>query len=209
VLPISHDEVVHGKGSLLNKMPGDDWQKRANLRAYLGFMWTHPGKKLLFMSSELGQYTEWNHDTSPEWHLLDNPNHRGIQQWLKDLNRLYTGHPALYALDNSGDGFEWLIANDGDNSVFSFMRKSSTSKPLVIVCNMTPVPREHYVVPLGYSQDFSGTTWRELLNSDAAVYGGSNMGNLTVAASRQEEHRPSTLALRVPPLATVILSMEE
>ncbi len=208
VLPISHDEVVHGKGSLLNKMPGDDWQKRANLRAYLSFMWTHPGKKLLFMSCELGQYTEWNHDTSPEWHLLDNPHHKGIQLLLKDLNRLYGSHPALHALDNSGAGFEWLISDDGDNSVFAFMRKGGNAAPLVIVCNMTPVPRDNYVVPLGWSQDFTHTRWRELLNSDAGVYGGSDFGNLSVAASRQEQHTPSTLALRLPPLGTIVLSME-
>ena len=143
MLPISHDEVVHGKGSLLSKMPGDRWQKFANLRAYLGFMWTHPGKKLLFMGSEFAQEREWNHDQSLPWHLLDNAPHRNMQTLVRDLNRLYREAPALHVHDAEPAGFEWIDANDADNSAYAYARASAVRRiaPVVVVCNFTPVVR--------------------------------------------------------------------
>src|SRR5581483_11146603 len=168
VLPLSHDEVVHGKGSLIDKMPGDYWQRRANLRALYGYMWAQSGKKLLFMGSEFGQWREWNHDSSLEWHLLQFPDHQGILHWIKDLNRVYRDYPALHALDIDPRGFQWIDANDGDNSVLTFMRKTEDpNDTIVIAINFTPVPRYNYRVGVpqcGY--------WREILNSDLAIYGG-------------------------------------
>lgn len=203
VLPISHDEVVHGKGSLINKMPGDDWQKRANLRAYLGFMWTHPGKKLLFMGAEIGQYREWSHDRELDWWLLDDPGHRGLQRLVRDLNRLYGQERALHEYDAHPAGFRWVIGDDADNSVFAYLRTGAGEVGTVLViCNMTPVPREDYRI--GVPQ---AGFWREILNSDAAIYGGSNLGNAggahtdPLAAHGQEQ----SLLLRLPPLATVLL----
>jgi 1,4-alpha-glucan branching enzyme len=203
VLPISHDEVVHGKGSLLNKMPGDEWLKFANLRAYLGFMWTHPGKKLLFMGQEIGQWREWNHDATVDWHLLDNPRHRGAQRLVRDLNRLYVAEAALHSTDADPAGFEWVVGDDRTNSVFAFLRRPRAGgRPLLAVANMTPVPRHHYRI--GVPQ---GGYWRELLNSDAGIYGGSNMGN---AGGCEAEAEPShghghSLSLTLPPLATIVL----
>jgi 1,4-alpha-glucan branching enzyme len=210
VLPISHDEVVHGKGSLYGKMPGDDWQKLANLRAYLAFMWTHPGKKLLFMGSEFAQIREWNHDGSPQWELLDDPRHRGVQHLVRDLNRLYVGQPALHESDGEPSGFRWIIGDDADNSVYAFLRLSANAAPLLVVCNMTPVPREGYrigVPDLGES----GRTWEEILNTDAGIYGGSNRGNAgQVTADAHPAHgHAHSLALTLPPLAAVVFRKKD
>jgi 1,4-alpha-glucan branching enzyme len=209
MLPISHDEVVHGKGSLLNKMPGDSWQKLANLRAYLGFMWTHPGKKLLFMGCEFGQTTEWNHDASPEWHLLDNPQHRGVQRLVRDLNRIYADEPALHQKDNDPEGFGWVIGDDANNSVFAFLRKGNDDRqtPLLVVLNMTPVRRDGYRIGVPSVGPESSSTWKEILNTDAAIYGGSNAGNGDrIAPEPHESHGyPQSLLLTLPPLSTIIL----
>lgn len=205
VLPLSHDEVVHGKGSLLNKMSGDEWQKFANLRAYYGFMWGHPGKKLLFMGGEFGQWQEWNFNTSLEWAALSAPMHQGVQRFVKDLNQLYQHEPALYEIDFDWMGFTWIDANDSDNSVFSFIRNArSVDEFVVVVSNLTPVPRENYRVGVpkpGY--------YREILNSDSAHYGGSNMGN---SGGRTTEETPwhghgQSLSLTLPPMATIMLKL--
>ncbi len=206
VLPLSHDEVVHGKGSLLGKMPGDRWQKFANLRAYLGFMYGHPGKKLLFMGGEFAQEREWTHDESLDWHLLADPMHAGVQSLVRDLNRLYRTQPALHAHDCDGAGFAWIDCNDRDNSVFSFLRQGETADDIVVcVCNFTPVPRLGYRlgVPLP-------GLYRELLNTDAALYGGSNLGNAgaIVAEAVPWHGRPCSLRLTVPPLACLLLRPE-
>ena len=203
VLPLSHDEVVHGKGSMLGKMPGDRWQQFANLRTYYGFMWTHPGKKLLFMGSEFGQEREWNHDQSLDWHLLDDKLHAGLHKLVGDLNRLYRDHPALHELDCDPAGFEWIEHDDADNSVFLFVRRGRDGQPLVIACNMTPVVRSGNQV--GVPQ---GGRWREVLNTDAEIYGGSNMGNggHLNALDEPRHGRPASLLLTLPPLATLVLS---
>ena len=206
VLPISHDEVVYGKGSLFGKMPGDRWQKYANLRAYLGFMWTHPGKKLMFMGGEFAQEREWNHDHGLDWHLLDQPENRGIQTLMRDLNTLYKSVPALHALDCVPEGFRWVVLDDADQSVFAYLRLGGEdSTPVLVVCNFTPVPRYGY--RLGVPQ---GGAWREILNSDAGVYGGSNVGNAgAVHAEDTPSHGlPASLLLTLPPLATLVLSAE-
>ena len=203
VLPISHDEVVHGKGSLINKMPGDDWQKHANLRAYLSFMWTHPGKKLLFMGCELADYKEWNHDGSPDWNLLDEPRHRGLQLLLRDLNHLYVGTTALHEKDSDPTGFAWIVGDDRTNSVFAFRRSGRSDDDVaVVVVNMTPVVRTDYRIGVP-----SVGAWRERFNSDAAPYGGSGVGNEgMVHAEEGELHGlPASLALTLPPLAVLIL----
>ena len=206
VLPISHDEVVHGKGSLLGKMPGDEWQKRANLRAYLSFMWTHPGKKLLFMGCELGEWKEWNHDGSPDWNLLDDPKHRGLQLLVRDLNRLYVDSPALHQKDGDASGFAWIVGDDRANSVFAYRRMGrDVTQPLVIVVNMTPVVRHEYKIGVPYAG-----TWRERLNSDATVYGGSGTGNQgAVDAQNDSRHgMPASVTLTLPPLAALVLQLE-
>jgi 1,4-alpha-glucan branching enzyme len=203
VLPLSHDEVVHGKGSLIGKMPGDVWQKFANLRLLLGYMFTQPGKKLLFMGGELGQFREWNHDTSLDWHLLDFPLHAGLQRWVKDLNASYRREAALHELDFSPDGFEWIDANDTDNSVLSYVRRARTpGREVVVVCNCTPVAHPSYRIGVP-----AGGRWREILNSDAAEYGGSGVGNLGgVLATDQPFHgRPNSIVLTLPPLGIVML----
>lgn len=203
ILPLSHDEVVHGKGSLLSKMPGDDWQAFANLRAYYGFMYGHPGKKLLFMGGEFGQRSEWNHDQSLEWHLLQYPSHAGIQRVLRDLNHTYRNCPALYELDCESGGFEWVISEDAPSSVLAFIRKGkSGAAPILVICNFTPVPRENYRVGVPV-----GDVWREIINTDSDYYGGSNMGNTGgVTAETVASHgRPFSLVLQLPPLATVFL----
>jgi 1,4-alpha-glucan branching enzyme len=203
MLPLSHDEVVHGKGSMIRKMPGDDWQKFANLRAYYGFMWTHPGKKLLFMGDEIAQWGEWNHDTSLHWDLLDNPLNRGVQSLVADLNRLYAAEAALHGTDSVPEGFRWAVGDDADRSVYGFVRQTADGRErLLVVCNMTPVPRAGYrigVPQAGY--------WRELLNTDAAVYGGSNLGNGGGAATEDvgSHGEPVSLSLTLPPLATLVL----
>ncbi len=199
VLPLSHDEVVHGKGSLLGKMPGDAWQKRANLRLLLGYMYAQPGKKLLFMGCEFGQGAEWNHDSQLEWHLLDDDAHRGLQRWVRDLNTLYRGDPCLHELDCSPHGFEWIDCNDTDQSTLSFLRRGSRpDEAIVVVLNFTPVPRHNYRLGVPW-----GGHWRELLNSDAPLYGGSGQGNLGgLDATPVAFHgRPSSLTLTLPPLA--------
>jgi 1,4-alpha-glucan branching enzyme len=204
VLPLSHDEVVHGKGSLLSKMPGDDWQRFANLRAYYGFMWGHPGKKLLFMGQEWGQRGEWNHDAELPWADLQDPRHAGVQRLVRDLNRHYRDEPALHRLDCDGAGFEWLLADERALSVFAWLRRDERGRPLLVVCNMTPVPRHGFRlgVPEGAAQ------WRERLNTDSEHYGGSNMGNAgAVAVEGIPAHgRAQSVALILPPLATLFLS---
>jgi 1,4-alpha-glucan branching enzyme len=204
MLPLSHDEVVHGKGSLLGKMPGDAWQKRANLRAYLAFMWTHPGKKLLFMGIELGQPTEWNHDSQLPWHLLDDPGHRGMQALVRDLNHTYREHPALHVKDADPSGFAWVVGDDAGNSVYAFLRMGADgTPPALVICNLTPVPREDYRIGVPF-----GGWWKEIFNSDAAEYGGSGVGNGGgVEAQIEGSHgQPASLILTLPPLATLIFS---
>jgi 1,4-alpha-glucan branching enzyme len=201
VLPLSHDEVVHGKGSLIGKMPGDDWQRFANLRALYGYMFGHPGKKLLFMGGELGQWREWDHDSSLDWHLLDQPSHAGLQRWVRDLNTLYRGATALHQCDHEQAGFEWVDANDHPRSVVSFLRRGTDpADVLLMVCNFTPIPRHSFRVGVP-----AGGEWREALNSDATLYGGSGQGNLgAVHAAPVPSHgRPYSLTLTLPPLAAV------
>lgn len=202
VLPLSHDEVVHGKGSLLDKMAGDVWQKFANLRLLYSYMFAQPGKKLLFMGGEFGQWREWSHDTSLDWHLLMFPSHQGVQRLISDLNRLYRTEPALHELDCDPRGFEWVDANDADSSVYSFLRKSRSGEHILIVLNATPVVREDYRigVPLG-------GWWRELLNSDSEYYWGSGQGNAGgVMAEVVPSHgREFSLRLRLPPLGALFL----
>ena len=206
MLPLSHDEVVHGKGSLIGKMPGDDWQKFANLRAYLSFMWTHPGKKLLFMGGEIAQHREWNHDRSLDWHLLDQPRHAGMQRLVRDLNRLYAAEPALHARDCEPEGFRWVVLDDSQNSVLAFLRFGGEgTRPALVVCNFTPVTRQGY--RLGVPQ---AGGWREVLNSDAAIYGGANTGNGgRVQAEGAASHGlPASLTLTLPALGTLVLVPE-
>jgi 1,4-alpha-glucan branching enzyme len=203
VLPLSHDEVVYGKGSLMGKMPGDDWQKFANLRALFGYMYAQPGKKLLFMGGEFGQRREWVHDSSLDWDLLDHPPHAGLNRWVRDLNWLYRGQPALYELDCQPAGFEWIDCNDAEGSVVSLIRKGkSTSAVILAVCNFTPVPRAGYRVGVP-----RGGFWQELLNSDAGEYGGSGMGNLGggEALPSPFHGRSHSLVLTLPPLSVVFL----
>jgi len=205
ILPLSHDEVTHGKGSLLGKMPGDDWQKFANLRLLLGYMYTHPGKKLLFMGGDFGQRVEWNHDESLEWHLLQYEPHQGVQRWLKDLNRMYRSEPALYQVDFSYEGFEWVDFHDSDQSIISYLRKGRDSGDLVLaVCNFTPVPRHGYRIGVR-----RGGSWKEVLNSDAREYGGSGQGNFGKARAENDPSRPGgfSLLLTLPPLGIIILKM--
>jgi 1,4-alpha-glucan branching enzyme len=203
ILPLSHDEVVHGKGSLLGKMPGDRWQKFANLRAYLSFMWTHPGKKLLFMGGEFAQEREWNHDQSLDWHLLAEPSHRGVHALVRDLNRLYRTIPALHRFDSEPRGFEWIDAGDASQSTLSFLRRGEADEaPVAVVCNFTPVVRHRF--RLGVPKQ---GRWIERLNTDSAAYGGSNVGNLgSVEAQDMSWHgQPFSVELALPPLATVVL----
>lgn len=202
ILPISHDEVVHGKHSLIDKMPGDRWQKFANLRAYLSFMWMHPGKKLLFMGCEFGQWREWNHDQQLDWYLLQYPEHRGVQKLVGDLNRLYREEPALHEQDDAPQGFQWLIGDDAINSVYAWLRWSKDGQPVLVVANFTPVPREGYAVGVPF-----GGRWSEVINSDADTYAGSNYGNGgDVFAQDEPRHgQPASLSLNLPPLGVLIL----
>lgn len=203
VLPISHDEVVHGKGSLIGKMPGDHWQRLANLRAYFSFMWTHPGKKLLFMGCEFGQEREWNHDSEIDWHLLDRPDHAGVQKLVRDLNDLYRSEPALHIHDTHSEGFEWIVGDDRANCVYAFMRKGRPDDPPVVVAlNMTPEPRFDYRLGLP-----SHGRWTEIFNSDSEKYGGSNLGNGGgVGTDVTPMHgQPYSAGLTLPPLGAVIL----
>ena len=207
VLPLSHDEVVHGKGSLLTKMSGDEWQKFANLRALLGYMYAQPGKKLLFMGAEFGQWSEWSHDRSLDWHLLANPQHAGLQQWVHDLNHLFRQEPALHDLDFNAEGFRWIDCNDTQQSTISLIRRGrSRENTLIVACNFTPVARHNY--RLGAPD--SGI-WLEILNSDARDYGGGGQGNLgSLEAAPVPSHGlPYSLNLTLPPLAAVFLKMTE
>jgi len=202
VLPISHDEVVHGKGSLIGRMPGDDWQQFANLRLLLGYMWAHPGKKLLFMGCEFGQRREWTHEDSLEWHVLGTPLHEGARKWVADLNRTYRENPAFYQKDFSTDGFRWVQRGDWEQSALSFLRLGDEgAPPLLVVCNFTPVPRHNYRVGVPH-----GGYWRELLNSDAADYGGSGTGNFggVEATPMPYEDYSHSLTLTLPPLAALV-----
>jgi 1,4-alpha-glucan branching enzyme len=202
ILPLSHDEVVYGKGSLIGKMPGDRWQRFANLRAYFGFMWGHPGKKLLFMGGEFAQEREWNHDRDLDWFLLDDAAHAGVQRLVRDLNALYAAHPALHRRDGEASGFQWTVGDDRANSVFSFIRYAANTAPILVACNMTPVPRHGYRIGVPIAG-----AWREIFNSDSAYYGGSNLGNdgrvdaLAIAAHGQAH----SVELVLPPLATIYL----
>ncbi|MGB2666940.1 MAG: 1,4-alpha-glucan branching protein GlgB, partial [Candidatus Acidiferrum sp.] len=206
VLPFSHDEVVYGKGSMLRKMPGDEWRKFANLRLLYGFMFGHPGKKLLFMGDEFGQWSEWNHDASLEWHLLQNPFHAGLQRWVRDLNTLYRGTAALYELDFDPAGFEWVDCKDFHRSVISFLRRGrNPDDHLLFVCNFTPVVRQNYRV--GVPREGS---WKEALNSDAPLYGGSGQGNFggLSAVPLPIHGRPFSLNMTLPPLGIVVFRPE-
>ncbi len=204
VLPLSHDEVVHGKGSLLTKMAGDRWQKFANLRSYYGFMWGHPGKKLLFMGCEFAQEREWNHDLSLDWHLLDDASHDGVRRLVGDLNRLYRSERALHERDCEGSGFQWIEGGDAANSVIAFLRFGGDgARPVLVVCNFTPILRHNHKIGVPLDGD-----WVELLNTDASLYGGSNEGNQgKVAALKESRHgMPASLSLTLPPLSTVFLA---
>jgi len=204
LLPLSHDEVVYGKGSLLRKMPGDDWQKFANLRLLLGYQVAHPGKKLLFMGGEFGQWSEWYHEASLDWHLLEHAAHRGVQHWVRDLNRAYRALGPLFERDFDPGGFQWVDFHDWEKSVVSFLRRGRVEGDWVLVaCNFTPVPRPGYRVGVP-----RGGRWREVLNSDAPCYGGSGIGNLgaTEAAPIPAHGRPDSLLLTLPPLSILFLS---
>ncbi|MDX1624779.1 MAG: 1,4-alpha-glucan branching enzyme, partial [Gemmatimonadota bacterium] len=208
MLPLSHDEVVHGKGSLLAKIPGDEWQKRATLRTLLAWQWAQPGKKLLFMGGEFGQWEEWSHDESLDWHLLEEPEHAGIRHLVGDLNRLLRETPALHELDFEAEGFEWVEANDAANSVLSFLRKGRSGREgaVLAIFNFTPVPRENY--RLGVPREGA---WTEILNTDAREYGGSGWGSMgTVETSPVPHHgRPHSLVLTLPALGAVLLKRDE
>jgi 1,4-alpha-glucan branching enzyme len=195
VLPLSHDEVVHGKGSLYGRAPGDAWQKLATLRAYFTFMWTYPGMKLLFMGGELASPREWDHDGEIDWNLLHDGGHGGVQRLIGDLNRLYAAERALHARDTEPDGFRWVIGDDSANSVFAYERQAPDGRSVLVVVNMTPVVRRNYRVPVSHDG-----VWRELLNSDSEIYGGGNVGN-----GGQTEASDRALTLTVPPLATLVL----
>jgi len=201
-LPFSHDEVVHMKGSMISKMPGDDWQKFANLRLLYGYMTGHPGKKLLFMGGEFGQWSEWNHDHSIEWHLLEYPLHGGLQRWVRDLNTFYRGTPALYEVEFDYHGFEWIDCNDHQSSTITFLRRGRNPDDIVVFgCNFTPVPRHNYRIGVP-----RGGWYQEVLNSDAPLYGGSGQGNAggAEAAPLPTHGRPHSLTVTLPPLGIVV-----
>jgi len=199
ILPLSHDEVVHGKGSLLTKMSGDDWQKFANLRAYYTLMWGYPGKKLLFMGQEFAQRREWNENQALDWELLEAPAHAGMRQLVRDLNRVYREKPALHARDCEGEGFAWAVVDDKANSVFAWTRHAPGANAVLVIANMTPVPRAAYRVPVPQNG-----VWREIINSDSQHYGGSGVGNFS-AVTAANGH----LTLTLPPLATMMLEHEQ
>jgi 1,4-alpha-glucan branching enzyme len=205
VLPLSHDEVVHGKGSLLNKMSGDDWGQFANLRAYYGFMWGYPGKKLLFMGQEFAQRSEWDDNGALDWDLLGAPAHDGVRRLVADLNHAHGSIPALHGRDCEPEGFEWLIANDQENSVFAFVRRAGEAPPVVVIANFTPTPHAQYVVPVPRAG-----RWRERINTDAQIYGGTNCGNFGTIVAKQGDYegRPASISVMLPPLATLILEFE-
>jgi 1,4-alpha-glucan branching enzyme len=203
ILPFSHDEVVHGKGSMIGKMPGDAWQKHAGLRALYGYMFTHPGKKLMFMGGELAQWREWNHDAQLEWESLGDARHAGMQRWVRDLNHTYQQEPALWEIDFEPHGFRWVDPNDSDNSVISFGRFADDSADhLIAVVNFTPVPRAGYRIGVPH-----GGAYREVLNSDAEIYGGSNVGNggRIESAGEPSHGFEQSLTLTLPPLGFLLL----
>jgi 1,4-alpha-glucan branching enzyme len=202
VLPISHDEVVHGKGSLLGKMPGDRWQQLANLRAFLAYMWAHPGKQLLFMGQEFAQSAEWSEGKSLDWWLLDHGEHQGVAQCVRDLNRVYGEHSAFWSLDHDPAGFEWIDANDAQGNVFSWVRRGADGSIVAVLVNFAPVPREDYRVGLPHAGP-----WGEILNTDAHEYGGSGVGNFggVVADETPAHGLPASASVRVPPLGAVFL----
>ncbi|MCA9773043.1 MAG: 1,4-alpha-glucan branching protein GlgB, partial [Myxococcales bacterium] len=206
VLPLSHDEVVYGKGSLIRKMPGDDWRRFANLRLLFGYQWAHPGKKLLFMGGEFGQWNEWNHDKSLDWHLLEQAPHAALRRWVEDLNRFYRREPALWKLDFSRDGFEWIDCHDAEGSVISFVRKDGEGRMVLFVCNFTPVVRQGYRVGVPRPG-----RWREALNSDAGIYGGGGVGNYGEATAEplRAHGRDWSILLTLPPLAALFFVAEE
>ena len=202
-LPLSHDEVVHGKGSLVGKMPGDEWQRSANLKLLFGYMFGHPGKKLLFMGGEIAQWREWSHEDSIEWEALKHPSHWGVKNWVRDLNRLYRGEPALHHLDFSPEGFEWLDFHDWEKSVVSFWRRGGTPREeILVVLNFTPVPRLNYHVGVP-----RGGHWRELLNSDSEEYAGAGYGNYggLEAVPVASHGCYQSLSLTLPPLGALFL----
>jgi 1,4-alpha-glucan branching enzyme len=206
ILPLSHDDVVRGQGSLLSRMPGDAWQKFANLRLLLGYMYAQPGKKLLFMGGEFGAWDEWDHDRGLPWHLLREPAHQGLRRWVRDLNTLYRGEPALHELDCSPEGFAWIDCNDAQNSVLCMLRKPhSGAAPVLLICNFTATPRHNYRVGVP-----RGGHWAEVLNGDAPLYGGSGQGNIGgVDATPVHWHGQSqSLNLTLPPLAMIALKHE-
>jgi 1,4-alpha-glucan branching enzyme len=205
VLPLSHDEVVHGKGSLLRKMAGDEWRQFAGLRSLLAFMWAHPGKQLLFMGSEFGQGDEWSEQAGLQWHLLEYPRHAGVQQLVKDLNAAYTSQPALWQQDSSPAGFEWIDANDWGGNVLSFVRYGADGSMLACVCNFSATPHRDYRIGLP-----SAGRWTEVLNTDAEIYGGADIGNFGgVDAVAEPWHgRPASASLSIPPLGVIWLTQE-
>jgi 1,4-alpha-glucan branching enzyme len=207
ILPFSHDEVVHGKGALLSKMPGDYWQKFANLRALYGYMYAHPGKKLLFMGCEIGQWSEWNYQWEMDWSVLDFDSHRGLKEYVKALNRVYVAQPALHQVDFGWEGFQWIDIHDVDNSIVSFIRRARDPNDfIVLVANFTPVPREGYRVGVP-----APGFYRELLNSDSTCYGGSNMGNLGGVPSEPTpwQGQAHSIMITVPPLAVVFFKPDK
>jgi len=206
ILPLSHDEVVHGKGSLLARVPGDAWQQFATLRAYYAAMWAHPGKKLLFMGQEFAQGPEWDSSTELRWPLLDVDWHRGTQRLVGDCNRAYAAHPALHELDCAAEGFRWIAVDDAASSVFAWLRLASgPGPPVAVIVNFTPVPRDRYRMGLPREG-----RWREILNTDAAAYGGSDRGNAGGVSTHAGEHHgfPCSAEVRLPPLAALWLVHE-
>jgi 1,4-alpha-glucan branching enzyme len=205
MLPMSHDEVVHMKGSLINKMPGDSWRQFANLRLLYAYMWAHPGKKLLFMGAELAQRAEWKFAGELEWPLLEHESHRGVARLLADLNRLYRREPAFHEVEFEWTGFQWLDCNDADHSVLSFLRKAKSGETILVVLNFTPVVRHHYLIGLPEAGFF-----REIFNTDADIYWGSNTGNVggARATAVPHQHWPYSVALTLPPLGACFFKLE-
>ena len=200
MLPFSHDEVVHGKGSMIGRMPGDEWQKFAGLRNLYGYMWAYPGKKLLFMGGEFAQVAEWNADRSLDWHLLAHAPHQGMRRLVRDLNNVYRHVPALHELDCEAAGFEWIVHDDVNQSVFAFIRRARDGSFVVAVCNFTPMVRHGYRLGMP-----AAGAYRELINTDNDVYGGSGVGNGVVATEGIGHHgQPQSMVINVPPLGTVM-----
>lgn len=202
LLPLSHDEVVHGKGALVNKFPGDRWQKLATLRALYGYMWAHPGKKLLFMGGEFAHNDEWSESDGLDWYLTQFAEHNEVQTLITELNSLYKKYPALYERDTSSDGFHWLIGDDGDGNTLAFSRVSDSDEPLICITNFSPVPHEAYRLPIPVEGD-----WHEILNTDDLRFGGSGVTNTSIAVLHEENRGYSRSAvIRIPPLGTVWLA---